>query len=93
MFKITLLPQAGGEDTSISVDGSRIVYNSVSYDFSTILVGEQVEGLAPAVGLIKNVGGVIELSLLYTYDVTKAEATQLAEGEDLVFEVSEGESS
>lgn len=67
-MKITLSPIASDKRTTIEVQGATLIYDGVSYDLSAIPEGGEVEGQAPAIGAIKRVGGVIEITLQYFYD-------------------------
>ncbi len=65
---INLSPIAGQIKTTIEVQGDTLIYNGVSYDMSTIPNGAEVEAEEPAIGTIKRVNGVIEITLQYFYD-------------------------
>ena len=67
-MKIKLSPIASNAKTTIEVQGDTLIYNGVSYDFSVIPEGAEVEAEAPAVGIIKRVNGVMEVTLQYFYN-------------------------
>lgn len=68
MIKIKLSPVASNVKTTIEVRGDTLIYDCVSYDLSVIPDGAEVEAEAPAIGIIKKVDGVIEITLQYFYD-------------------------
>ena len=75
-MKIALSPIASLIKTPIEVHGDVLIYRGVSYDMSLLPDGAEVEAEAPAIGTIKRVGGVIEITLQYFYnamDCTEAE--------------------
>jgi len=90
MFKITLSPIAGDKDTIISVSGKTLTYNGTNYDFTALEKGAQVEAKSPALGLIKNVDGVIQITLEYHYDIATAEPNQSTDAADYMVELSSG---
>lgn len=67
-MKIKLSPIASNARTTIEVQGDTLIYNDVSYDFSVIPNGAEVEAEAPAIGVIRRVDGVIEITLQYFYN-------------------------
>lgn len=67
-MQITLSPIASNKRTIIEVQGDTIIYDGVSYDMSAIPEGGEVEAQLPAMGIIKRVDGVIELTMQYFYD-------------------------
>ena len=67
-MKIKISPIASNAKTTIEVQGDTLIYNGVSYDMSPILEGSEVEADAPAIGTIKRVNGVIEITLQYSYN-------------------------
>lgn len=93
MFKITLnyTPSLNGEATSISANGSTLTYNGTDYDFSSLPDGAQVEASYPAADIIKNVGGVIHLTVAYHVPDEEAEPLQSTDINDYIIELSEGE--
>ena len=90
MFKITLSPIASNKDTVISVSGKTLTYNGTNYDFTALESGAQVDAESPAIGLIKNVGGVIHITLEYHYDMATAEPEQSTNAADYIVELSSG---
>jgi len=90
MFKITLSPIASNKDTVISVSGKTLTYNGTNYDFTALESGAQVDAESPAIGLIKNVGGVIYITLEYHYDMATAEPEQSTNAADYIVELSSG---
>lgn len=68
VMNIILSPIASNKRTTIEVQGDTLIYDGVSYDLSAIPEGGEVEGEAPAIGVIKRVNGVIEITLQYFYD-------------------------
>ena len=89
-FKITLSPVASDHDTSISVDGSVLTYDGVDYDFSALTTGSQVEAVSPAIGLIENKSGVINITLEYHYESATAESNQSTDINDYIVTASSG---
>jgi len=90
MFKITLSPTASNKNTVISVSGKTLTYNGTNYEFSALEKGAQVEAESPAIGLIKNVDGVINITLEYYYDIATAEPNQSTDAADYIVELSSG---
>ena len=90
MFKITLSPTAGNKDTSISVSGKTLTYDGTAHDFTALESGAEVIAESPAIGLIKNVGGVIHITLEYHYDLATAEPNQSTDADDYIVELSSG---
>ena len=91
MFKLSLSPQAGTSDTTISVDGDLLTYNGVEYDFSTIEEGDIAEGEFPTIGEITCVNGAIELNLMFNYDQSTAELNQSTDPNDYIVEIETGD--
>lgn len=95
MFRITLSPQStmnlGKRNTSIVVQGKTIIYDGVEYDFGSLPNNSEVQAEEPAIGTIKNVEGVIHVTLHYKYDCAEAELVQSSNIDDYTFEVSSGE--
>lgn len=54
--------------TTIEVQSETLICNGVSYDFSVIPDGAEVEAREPAIGTIKRVNGEIEITLQYCYN-------------------------
>jgi hypothetical protein len=90
MFKITLSPQASDNTTELSVNGTTLTYNGIDYDLSALPINSQVEAQSPASGLIKNVDGVIEITVLYQYDSALAPSNQSTNKEDYIVEIESG---
>jgi len=90
MFKITLSPTASNKNTVISVSGKTLTYDGTAHDFTTLESGAQVAAESPAIGLIKNVGGVIHITLEYHYDMATAEPEQSTNAADYIVELSSG---
>ena len=92
MFKITLnyTPSLTGEATSISANGSTLTYNGTNYDFSSLPDGAQVEASHPATGIIKNVGGVIHLTVEYHVPDEEADSMQSTDINDYIVNLSSG---
>lgn len=67
-MKISLSPIASSKRTIIEVQGDTLIYDGVSYDFSVIPNGAEIQAKLPAMGIIKRVNGVIELTVQYFYD-------------------------
>ena len=67
-MKIKLSPIASDKRSMIEVQVDKLIYDSVEYDLSVIPEGAGIEASAPAIGLIKRVNGVIEITLQYFYD-------------------------
>ena len=88
---ITLSPQASSVDTIISVFDQVLTYNGTEYDLSSIPLNGEAGGEAPAIGSIKNIEGVIHLTLLYPYDTSLAEPNQSSNLEDYIVDVTSGE--
>ena len=88
---ITLSPQASNANTTISVAGQVLTYNGTEYDLSSIPLNGEAEGEAPAIGSLRNVGGVIHVTLLYPYDASLAESNQSSNLEDYIVDVTSGE--
>jgi hypothetical protein len=90
MFNITLSPIASNYDTVISVSGKTLTYDGASHNFTALESGAQVAAESPAIGLIKNVGGVIHITLEYHYDLATAESEQSTDAADYIVELSSG---
>jgi len=90
MFKITLSPTASNKNTAISVSGKTLTYNGTNYDFTALEDGSQVDAESPAIGLIKNLDGIIHITLEYHYDMATAEPEQSTDAADYVVELSTG---
>jgi hypothetical protein len=75
----------------VSVNGEIVTVDGVNFDLSVIPDGGQVEGESPALGLIKRVGGVIELAVLYHYDNELAEPIQSIVEADYIVDILSGE--
>lgn len=92
MFKITLnyTPSLTGETTSIGANGSTLTYNGTDYDFSSLPDGAQVEASHPAEGIIKNVGGVIHLTVAYHVPYEEADHIQSTDINDYIVNLSSG---
>ena len=65
---IELSPIASNKTSEIIVSAEAITYNGEYYDLGTIPDGGEVQGEAPAIGKIKRVNGVINITLQYEYD-------------------------
>jgi hypothetical protein len=87
---ITLGPQAAGTNTIISVAGQTLTYNGTAYDLSSIPLNGEAEGEYPAIGTIKNIQGVIHITLLYPYNSAVAEAIQSTDINDYILNVEAG---
>jgi hypothetical protein len=90
MFNITLSPIASNKDSVISVSGKTLTYDGTAHDFTALENGAQVDAEWPAIGLIKNVGGVIHITLEYHYDLATAESGQSTDAADYIVELSSG---
>ena len=92
MFKITLnyTPSLTGETTSISATDSTLTYNGTDYDFSSLPDGAQVEAEYPAQGIIKNIGGVIHLTVAYHVSDEEADPIQSTDINDYIVNLSGG---
>ena len=90
MFNITLSPTASNKNTVISVSGKTLTYDGTNYDFTALEDGAQVEAQSPALGLIKNVDGIIHITLEYHYDLATAEPNQSTDAADYIVELSSG---
>jgi hypothetical protein len=91
IMKISLKAIASSKTTQMSVNGEIVTVDGVEFDLSVIPNGGQVEGELPALGLIKRVAGVIELTVLYHYDSELAELNQSTNEADYIVEVISGE--
>ena len=67
-MKIKLSPIASDKRSIIEVQGDKLIYDSIEYDLSVIPEDGEVEASSPAIGLIKRVNGIIEITLQYYYD-------------------------
>lgn len=90
-MKINLSPIASSKTTLISVNGEKLTVDSVEHDLSAIPEGGQVEGELPALGLIKRVNGVIEITIEYHYDGELAEPMQSTNEADYIVDCVSGE--
>jgi hypothetical protein len=90
MFNITLSPTASNKNTIISVSGKTLTYDGTAHDFTALESGAEVNAESPAIGLIKNVGGVIHITLEYHYDLATAEPEQSTDAADYIVELSNG---
>ena len=88
---ITLSPQDSSVDTTISIDGQVLTYNGADMDFSGVTLDGEVEGENPVIGLIKNINGVIHVSILYPYNRLTSDAMQSINPDDYIFNVTSGE--
>lgn len=67
-MKINLSPIAADTKTTIEAQGDTLICNNVSYDFSTIQDGAEIEAVPPMIGKIKRINGEIELTIEYQYN-------------------------
>lgn len=69
-MKINLSPIDGQTKTTIEVvDENTLIYAGVTYDFTAIPNGGEVEASEPAIGKItKDINGVVTLTLQWFYD-------------------------
>jgi hypothetical protein len=88
-LKLSLL--ASNKTTTISVSGEKIIVDDVEFDLSPIPDGGQVEAVEPAIGVIKRVDGVIEMTVLYHYDSNLAELNQPIEIADNIVDIVSGD--
>ncbi len=88
---ITLNEIASNKTTRVSVNGEVLTVDGVEFDLSIIPDGGQVEAELPAIGLIKRVNGVIEITIEYHYDATLAEPMQSTIKEDYIIDCTNGE--
>jgi hypothetical protein len=88
---ITLSPQASNTNTNILVAGQVLTYNGTEYDLSIIPLNGESEGEDPAIGDIKNVDGVIHVTLIYPYDASLADPIQSTNLDDYIVDVTSGE--
>lgn len=95
MFRITLSATSSNlidyKHTQIAVQGSSIVYDGKAYDFSAIPTNSEVQAEHPAVGVIKNINGVIHVTLSYLFNSSMAELKQSQSWSDYIFDVVSGE--
>ena len=90
-MKITLCPVAANKTTLVAVNGDVITVGGIDYDLSTIPDNSQVEAELPAIGVVKRVDGVIEITVKYHYDEVLAEPMQSTDINDYIVDVTSGE--
>lgn len=90
-MKITLSPIASSKTTQLSINGEVLTIDSTDYDLSVIPEGGQVEGELPALGLIKRINEVIEITIEYHYSEDLAISMQSTNALDYIIEVTSGE--
>jgi hypothetical protein len=91
IMKITLSPIASSKTTQLSINGEVLTIDSTDYDLSVIPEGGQVEGELPALGLIKRINEVIEITIEYHYSEDLAISMQSTNALDYIIEVTSGE--
>lgn len=86
-MKITLSPQAAEYTTKILVSDQIISVDGQVFDMSLIPVNSQVIAEYPATGIIKNVDGEIQLTIIYKYQDEHAVSQQSKDINDYIFTV------
>lgn len=93
-MKITLLAAAalpnGEFDTPPFVAGETLSYRGVSYDFSPLNEGEEIEIGRPFSGAVVRENGELVLSIEYLFESSAAEPNQSTLLADYTFNVTDG---
>ena len=70
-MKIQLTPIASDKTSEINIKGEIIIYDGIPYDMGAIPDGAEVQAESPAIGTIKRIDEVIEITLIYFYNSLK----------------------
>ena len=88
---LILSPQScPADDTPPTITGDVIKYRGVSYDFSPLPEGSEIEAGSPFVGAVTRVDGVIHAKLEYRYNWDTSEDFQSTDWNDYTFDVASG---
>lgn len=93
-MKITLICSNisfGEESIPPVVQGEAITFNGLTYDFTPLLEGAEIDIGLPFKEPVTRKNGVIEVSLEYFYNTATAETNQSTDPEDYVFNIVSGE--
>lgn len=81
----------GEESTLPTIQAETITYNGLTFDFSPLPEGAEIEVGLPFKEPVTRKNGIIEVSLEYFYSIVTAEPNQSTNPEDYVFDVLSGE--
>lgn len=81
----------GEESTPPTVQEETITYNGLTFNFSPLPEGAEIDVGLPFKEPVKRIGGVIHVSLQYFYSTVTAEPNQSTNPEDYVFDVVSGQ--
>jgi hypothetical protein len=81
----------GEESSPPFVDGKKLTFNNVTYDFSPLLEGAEIDLGQPFTAPVKCVNGQILVSLTYLYSSETALPEQSTDIADYTFEIESGQ--
>jgi hypothetical protein len=81
----------GEESTPPEVQDDTITYGGLTYNFSPLPEGSEIDIGSPFTAPVKRVNGDIEASLHYFYKTETAETVQSSNPEDYVFNIISGQ--
>jgi hypothetical protein len=82
---------SGQESIPPAVSGDVITYNGLTFDFSPLIEGAEIEIGLPFTEPVKRTNGTIEVALQYFYSTATAEPNQSTNPADYIFEVVSGQ--
>lgn len=80
----------GEEILPPQVQGETMAYNGLTYNFSPLLEGAEIEIGLPFTEPVRRKNGVIEVCLQYFYSTETADTKQSSNPEDYIFDVKSG---